>query len=221
MYRNILNFHQPHIVDFSKDDDKDGKLELRQIIVPKDEKPEGLLKVLNSLKQNENTIVFVNHRDACDRISEVLDIKGVAYSIFHGGLEQDQRELELAKFRNGSSQVLIATDIAARGIDIPELDYVIHYQMPPQEITFIHRNGRTARMKASGTSILIRTSTDKLHSYLIEEPEMFELKANQRIEKPNWVTLYIGKGKKDKSQQNGYCRPSLCNSILFQRRILA
>ncbi len=192
-----INFHEPHTINFSEE--IEGSLSLRQIIVPKDEKPEGLLDILGRLNHGENAIVFFNHRDACERISEHLDFLGLAYSMFHGGLKQDQRELQLTKFRNGSTQVLIATDIAARGIDIPELDYVIHYQIPLQENSFFHRNGRTARMKASGTSILIRTTLDKLPDYLLEEPKLFEIKKDkQRIQKPDWITFYIAKGKKDK-----------------------
>jgi len=191
-----LNLRSYETINFSQE--QEGELSIRQILVEKDEKPNGLLKVLATFRAKENAIVFVNHRDACDRISEYLDIEKVAYSIFHGGLEQDKRELELTKFRNGSSQILIATDIAARGIDIPELDYVIHYQMPHQENIFTHRNGRTARMKASGTSILIRTTTDKVPEYLSEEPETYVTKANQQMDKPEWVTVYVGKGKKDK-----------------------
>lgn len=193
---DYLNFHEAHTISFSEE--SKGSLNLRQIIVPKDEKPEGLLYILGGLKQSENAIIFVNHRDAAERITEHLDFTGVAYSLFHGGLKQDQRELQLTKFRNGSSQVLIATDIAARGIDIPELDYVIHYQIPLQENSFFHRNGRTARMKASGTSILIRTTLDPLPSYLTDEPELFEIKKSQHISKPEWITFYIAKGKKDK-----------------------
>ena len=191
-----VNFHEAHTINFSEE--SKGRLNLFQIIVPKDEKPEGLLYILGGLKQSENAIIFVNHRDAAERITEHLDFNGVAYSIFHGGLKQDQRELQLTKFRNGSTQVLIATDIAARGIDIPELDYVIHYQIPLQENSFFHRNGRTARMKASGTSILIRTTLDQLPSYLSDEPELFKIKKSQHISKPEWITFYIAKGKKDK-----------------------
>jgi superfamily II DNA/RNA helicase len=103
----------------------------------------------------------------------------------------------LLKFRNGSSQILIATDIAARGIDIPELDCVIHYQMPREEATFTHRNGRTARMKSSGMSILIRTTTEALPSYIDEVP-VFKISSNETLTDPEWRTFYIGKGKKDK-----------------------
>jgi superfamily II DNA/RNA helicase len=133
-----------------------------------------------------------------DRIGEFLEYQNVDYSVFHGGLEQDKRELELTRFRNGSSLVLIATDIAARGIDIPNLDYVIHYQMPYQESVYTHRNGRTARMKATGTSILLLTDQDFLPEYITEEPEIFPIDKNKELSSTGWATLHINRGKKHK-----------------------
>lgn len=193
---NYLNIHSPYKISF--EENTTTKLDLRKVVVKKDEKPEGLLAIVNTFEKGQNAIVFVNHRDACNRISEYFDIKKIPYSTFHGGLEQEQRELELLKFRNGTSQVLIATDIASRGIDIPDLDYVIHYQLPLQESVFTHRNGRTARMKANGTSILILTQTDHLPSFLNEKPKPFEFKEKQKTKTTDWATLSIGKGKKDK-----------------------
>jgi superfamily II DNA/RNA helicase len=191
-----LELNEIHTVDFSEAEK--GALTSQQITTLIDEKTEGLLQLLKSFGTNKNAIVFSNHREACDRICDYLDEHEVVYSIFHGGLEQSQRELELLKFRNGSSRILIATDIAARGIDIPELDAVIHYQMPNTESTFVHRNGRTARMKSSGRSILIRTENDALPSYLKETPALLNLETYNAIEDPEWITFYVGKGKKDK-----------------------
>ncbi len=191
-----LQLNTIHTVDFSEEEK--GTIKSQQITTLIDEKTEGLLQLLKSFGTNKNAIVFSNHRDACDRICDYLDEHEVVYSIFHGGLEQPQRELELLKFRNGSSRILIATDIAARGIDIPELDAVVHYQMPNIESTFVHRNGRTARMKSSGRSILIRSENDALPSYLKETPALLNLKTYDAIEDPEWITFYVGKGKKDK-----------------------
>ncbi len=202
----FLNIKELETIDFSSD--KKSELTQQQIITPVDEKVEGLIELFKTFDKNKNTIVFCNHREACDRICDQLDDHKIEYAIFHGGLEQPQRELELLKFRNGSAQFLIATDIAARGIDIPDLDYVIHYQLPTQESTFVHRNGRTARMKATGTSILVRTETDYLPEYLKTEPTRVSLSNQQEIQKPDWITVYIGKGKKDKVNKMdvvGFC----------------
>lgn len=191
-----LRFFNYKTLDFTNNEA--NLLSIKQIIVPKDQKPEGLLQFINSLDKDKNVLVFVNHRDACDRIGDYFRIFKMSYSVFHGGLEQSQRELELTKFRNGSSRVLLATDIASRGIDIPELDYVIHYQISPQETVFTHRNGRTARMKASGTALLVRSESDKLPEYLDEEPETLTFPKDCPVIPAEWVTLFIGKGKKDK-----------------------
>ena len=203
---DFLQIKSIETLDFSTD--KKAELTQQQIITPIDEKVEGLLALFQTFEKNNNTIVFCNHREACDRICDYLDDNQVEYAIFHGGLEQPQRELELLKFRNGSAQFLISTDIAARGIDIPELDYVIHYQIPTQESTFTHRNGRTARMKATGTSILVRTETDYLPDFIKTEPKTISLTNKKEIQKPDWVTVYIGKGKKDKVNKMdvvGFC----------------
>ncbi len=148
---------------------------------------------------NKPTLVFCNHREAVERISEVLWKKGLSHGIFHGGLEQDDRERSLIKFRNGSHNILVTTDLAARGLDIPEIEYVLHYQMPVKEDAYIHRNGRTARMKAEGTSYLILSPEEKLPGYLNVVPYFDELPEKVKLPAPTaWETLYIGGGKKDK-----------------------
>lgn len=147
---------------------------------------------------NKATLVFCNHREAVDRISELLWYKGLEHDVFHGGMEQDDRERALLKFRNGSHRLLITTDLASRGLDIPEIEYVVHYQLPHNEEAFLHRNGRTARMNAKGTSYLMLTPDEKL-PYLKQLPEIEELPEKLILPPASpWVTLYIAAGKKDK-----------------------
>jgi ATP-independent RNA helicase DbpA len=113
-------------------------------------------------------------------------------------MEQEDRERALLKFRNGSHRILITTDLASRGLDIPEIEYVVHYQLPHNEEAFLHRNGRTARMHAKGTSYLILSPDEKL-AYLKKTPEVEELPEKNIIPPPTpWSTLYIAAGKKDK-----------------------
>ncbi|MFA8451351.1 MAG: DEAD/DEAH box helicase [Bacteroidales bacterium] len=148
---------------------------------------------------SENTLVFCNHRDAVDRISELLHIKGVYHDIFHGGLSQEERERALIKFRNGSIKILLATDLASRGLDIPEIKNVIHYQLPSSESVYIHRNGRTARMHRSGQSILVLAKDDYKPEFIKEDIAEFPLKLNQDLPSlPEYSTIYLGGGKKDK-----------------------
>lgn len=147
---------------------------------------------------NQATLVFCNHREAADHISNLLWNRGIEHGLYHGGMEQEDRERALIKFRNGSHRLLVTTDLASRGLDIPEIGYIIHYQLPVTEQAFIHRNGRTARMHAKGTAYLI-LADDELPAYLKQEPQSEQLLEN--ISLPDvtpWATLYIAAGKKDK-----------------------
>jgi ATP-independent RNA helicase DbpA len=149
--------------------------------------------------QNKSTLVFCNHRDAVERISILLSGKGLAHGVFHGGLEQEDRERALIKFRNGSHRLLITTDLASRGLDIPEIEAVIHYQLPPSQDIFTHRNGRTARMNAEGTAYLLLSANDHIPAFIEEQPEQETLPdKNVMPPKALWRTLYIAAGKKEK-----------------------
>ncbi len=133
------------------------------------------------------------------RISELLKDRGIFHVTFHGDLDQDQRERALVKFRNGSVKIMVTTDLASRGLDIPEVRYVVHYQLPQKEDAFIHRNGRTARMDASGTAYLVLNENESLPAYLERSPEEEALEDDLRVpDEPEWVTLYVSGGKKDK-----------------------
>ncbi len=173
-------------------------LKLKSVNSPDKDKLNTLYSLICKLG-NKATLVFCNHRESVDRISELLWNKGLAHGVFHGGMEQEDRERALIKFRNGSHKILITTDLASRGLDIPEIEFVIHYQLPFTEDSFIHRNGRTARMNAKGTSYLILSEGEKQPSFIKESAEVETLpNKNTLPEKSEWVTVYIGSGKKDK-----------------------
>jgi len=123
---------------------------------------------------------------------------GLDHGVFHGGMDQEDREKALLKFRNGTYRLLITTDLASRGLDIPVIDYVIHYQLPHHEEAFLHRNGRTARMHSSGTAYIILAKNEKL-SFLSDKIEVEELPEKDIIPlNTDWLTLYLGAGRKDK-----------------------
>lgn len=184
-------------VDFSKNIEAKPDLQLKKIISPAADKLDVLFKLLSKIG-NKNTLVFCNHRETVDRISDLLFNHGLGHDVFHGGMEQFDREKALLKFRNGSHKILITTDLAARGLDIPEVEYIVHYQLPYTEDSYIHRNGRTARMHAKGTAYLILTPEEH-YKYLPEDVEEEVLSENYQLpEASDWVTLYIPNGKKDK-----------------------
>ncbi len=175
-----------------------NRLEQKMVVATSAEKPECLVDLLCNLK-NQPTIIFCNHRETVERISEILTEMQIVNTYLHGGLEQDERERCMIKFRNGSANFLVTTDLAARGLDIPEIKYIIHYQLPTTKDSFIHRNGRTARMSATGTSFLFTTEEDRLPDYITEKPEVFKIPDDGMLpEKPSWVTIYLSGGKKDK-----------------------
>lgn len=175
------------------------RLELFEVDSPVKDKLETLYKLLCCLG-TQSSIVFLNYREAVERTAAYLRGQKIACELFHGKLEQEDREKALYKFANGSCNVLVATDLAARGLDLPRVDNIIHYHFPIDKEAFIHRNGRTARWEAQGTSFLIKAPDEYLPDYMkgIEVrpyhfPDKIPLPA-----KPEWETLYIGKGKKDK-----------------------
>jgi superfamily II DNA/RNA helicase len=190
-HKKVLNYTTDH-------HQLKSALVIKAVRVEGDDKLEALMLLLGSLNA-KSTIVFCNHRDAVNRISEQLDIHKVAHGYYHGGLEQIDREKTLIKLRNGSINLLITTDLAARGIDIPEIEAVIHYQFPATEDVMIHRNGRTARMNGVGTAYFLLDKDDHLPKFLDVKPEDMDLPKKLILPKPSeWKTLYIGAGKKDK-----------------------
>lgn len=188
---------QPVEINFLKDVQIAPDLKLKKVHTTAEDKLDTLFELICKIG-NKITLIFCNHRETVDRISDLLIDKDLAHDIFHGGMEQDERERALLKFRNGSINILITTDLAARGLDIPEVEFIIHYQLPYTEDAFLHRNGRTARMNAKGTVYLILADEEK-YPFLKTEIETEILKGFYPLPKDSeWQTLYISAGKKDK-----------------------
>ena len=173
-------------------------LAVQTVLSPDKDKLETLVKLLCYLGARPS-IIFCNHRESVERVSKALSEKSIVNTFYHGSMEQREREVALAKFRNGSSNLLVTTDLAARGLDIPNIRYIIHYHLPATEDVFTHRNGRTARMDASGTAILILSEEERLPLYVKQPVIQIDLPPDMQIpEKPKWTTLFIDAGKKDK-----------------------
>lgn len=193
----FTGIHKPVTLNFLSNTAPTENLKQKVVVAEPADKLEALFALICKIGDTP-TLVFCNHREAVERISDVLWDNGLPNDIFHGGMEQEDRERALIKFRNGSHRILITTDLASRGLDIPEIEHVIHYQLPHTEEAFTHRNGRTARMHASGTSYLMLSPGEK-PAYLKELPETEDLSGEIVIPQPSqWVTLYLAAGKKDK-----------------------
>ena len=180
------------------DEDGDDRLHLCLVKSPEKDKLQTLYRLLCTLGA-QKSLVFVGYRESVERVGSFLEKQGLQADIFHGGMEQRDRERALYRFMNGSANVLVSTDLASRGLDITSVDNIIHYHLPLNEEACTHRNGRTARWDATGSAFFILGPEERLPEYIAEEVETVSLPARvPSPAEPLWVTLYIGKGKKDK-----------------------
>ena len=173
-----------------------AKLTIKTVISPDKDKLQTLADTLSYLG-NQPGIVFLNFKQSIQRVSDFLTEKGVPHGCFYGGMEQKDRERALIKFRNGTHEILLATDLAARGIDVPEIKFIIHYHLPLRAQEFTHRNGRTARMHKEGTAYVLKWAEEEFPEF-IENPEVQIIEESPLPKASGWKTLFISGGRKDK-----------------------
>jgi superfamily II DNA/RNA helicase len=184
------------LVDFLEENNQ--QLELKRIISPHKDKLQTLFKSICHLG-DQSGIIFLNFRDAIQRVSDFLWANNIPHACFHGGMEQRDRERALIQFRNGTYQILLASDLAARGIDIPEIRYIIHYHLPMRAHEFTHRNGRTARMHAEGVAYCLQWEEEELPDFIQKLNPPVETLSEQEVPPLSpWKTLFISGGRQDK-----------------------
>lgn len=176
--------------------DKINQLSIKKVIATEKNKLQALLDVLHHVG-NQPGIIFCNFKDTIQYVSDYLKVNKIPHGCFYGGMEQIERERALIKFRNGTHQLIIATDLAARGLDIPELHFIIHYQLPLKVEEFTHRNGRTARMNTAGTAYVLQWEEEYLPEF-IKTSEIAKLTEAKEKLGTIWTTLFISGGRKDK-----------------------
>lgn len=195
----FVGLQKPVFINFA--DEGRSQLIIKTILSPERDKLETLVKALTYIGDKPG-IVFCSFKDAMDRVSDYLTENHIHHECFHGGMEQFDRERALIKFRNGTSHILLATDLAARGLDVPEIEFILHYHLPPREKEFTHRNGRTARMNRDGVAYILHYKGEELPDYIQEiAPEELQLDDKQKGKQPSsikWKTLYITGGRRDK-----------------------
>ncbi|WP_108869084.1 DEAD/DEAH box helicase [Aquimarina aquimarini] len=192
---SFVRLDTPHTINFLKEN-KVSKLAIKTVVSQDKNKLKTLLDLIQYIG-NEPGIVFCNLRNSINQVSTFLAQNNIGHTCFSGGMEQKDRERALIKFRNGTCQVLIATDLAARGIDIPEMKYIIHYELPLHEEEFIHRNGRTARVNAKGTAYVLKWENELLPEF-IKNVEGINISKKALFKPQFWETLFISGGRKDK-----------------------
>lgn len=190
----FVRLRAPTTIDYL--DEKITQLQVKMVVSPAKDKLDTLIELIAHIG-NQNGIIFCNFKDSIQRISDFLADNKISHGTFYGGMEQVERERALIKFRNGTHQLLLATDLAARGIDVPEIDFIIHYHLPFRSEEFTHRNGRTARMNSNGTAYILQYEQEDLPDFIGEVP--VEKLKKAKLPKPAaWSTLFISGGRKDK-----------------------
>ncbi len=155
---------------------------------------EALLRSLD----NGKALIFVNHRESAERVYDDLKKKGFPVGIYHGGLEQRERKLAIDMLNNSTTPILVSTDLGARGLDIDNVQYVIHYHMPLTMESWTHRNGRTARMGADGTVFTIISEGENIPEYVDWQRELQPRSTSADPIRSENATIYINAGKKEK-----------------------
>ena len=191
---SFINIENIKELDYLKN--SDSKLLIQKIEYESNNKLNILLEFLCHIG-NKTGIIFCNYKQSINDLSDYLNNKGISHACFYGGMEQIDRERALIKFRNGTHQLLIATDLAARGIDVNSISYIVHFEIPNREDEFIHRNGRTARMNKDGTAFILAKKNEMLPEFLSNIPITL-LNSGTFPDKPKWETMFISAGRRDK-----------------------
>ena len=198
----FLGMRHPQVLDFTTangtlEPAQTKRLQTVEVESPVRDKLDTLVDLLRSLPDGR-VIVFVNHRESADRVYHRLRSAGLPAGIYHGGLEQIEREKAIDLLNNGTTPVLVATDLGARGLDIEDLNAVIHYHMPPTPESWTHRNGRTARMGASGTVYVITCEGETVPEYIHFDRSYAPTGSSQDPIRAHTATLHINAGRREK-----------------------
>lgn len=197
---DFLHFDKhPTIIDYTElIDNPSGRTDIVEVPSPTKDKLYTLLDLAAGFPMGSRAIIFVNHRESAERIHDAMKKAGFPAGLYHGGLDQQQRELAVELLNNGTTPLLVATDLASRGLDIAGVEQVVHYHLPPTPENWTHRNGRTARQNATGTVYTITAEGENIPDY-VKCQRMFRPK--ERVGQPrqsNVATLYFNGGKKEK-----------------------
>lgn len=199
----FLNLENPLTLDFlGGNEDVRSRTRVHRV----DSDGKDKLQTLRTLIANitapngeySRTIIFVNHRESAERVYEYLRRENVPCVLYHGALDQRDRETALAQFNSGVRPVMVSTDLAARGLDIEGVKSIIHYHQPLSAETYTHRNGRTARVQAEGDIYVLVGPDESVKEYIDFDDTRWLDPEVKLPERPMQETLYFGAGKKEK-----------------------
>ena len=206
---SMSSHYQQNPVHVTIDDSKEKPL-IQQLVydAEQEDKLPVLMKVLKKHPSN-STIIFCNQKNTVATIDQALQAQGLSSSSLHGDLEQVDRDRVLAMFRNGSRRILVATDVAARGLDIANLDLVVQFDLPHDVDSYIHRIGRTGRAGKEGVAIAIASANQRMRLYefaketgkTCEAGDLADVQVNATAAASTAAamqTLWISAGRKEK-----------------------
>lgn len=195
---DFIDMSQAKVLDFSsRGDSPRERMEVYLVKSSMKDKLRELGALLASLPDGR-TIVFVNHRESAERVFRYLRSEGFPAGLYHGGMDQLQREIAIDMLNNGSTPILVSTDLGSRGLDIEAVRSVVHYHIPPSAESWTHRNGRTARVDATGCVYVLVSEDEKLPEFLDYDREYVPDTDNPDPIKSHLTTLYFNAGKKEK-----------------------
>ncbi len=195
---DFLKLKSPETLDFLDNGNNPGsRMSIVEVESPAADKLETLIDLLKSL-DNGKAIIFVNHRESAERVYQGLKKAGLPAGIYHGALEQHDREKAIDLLNNGTTPILVSTDLGARGLDIDSVHSIIHYHIPLTRETWTHRNGRTARVDATGTIYVITSENDNIPDYIDFDRKYFPTGKSDNPIRSDVATLYFNAGKKEK-----------------------
>ncbi|MFI3240321.1 MAG: DEAD/DEAH box helicase [Bacteroidales bacterium] len=197
----------------SKNDNLRERLTINQVESPENDKINPLVDLLKNIPTGL-TIIFSNYRESAERIYNELLKYNLPVGVYHGGLEQKDREKFLAMFNNGTYKILSTTDLGARGLDIKQIENIIHYHIPTSQENYTHRNGRTARIDNNGNIYVITSPVDKIPEYMSFDNKVTLNPDAEMAFKIDTVTIYLSAGKKEKISKGDIVGFLIKNSIL-------
>lgn len=194
----FLPFRKPEIVDFTQSDDNPReRMTIVQVESAVRDKIDIAIDLMSSLN-NGKVIIFVNHRESVERVYDMMRKAGLPVGMYHGGLEQFDREKAIDLLNNGTTPILVSTDLGSRGLDIDNVQAVVHYHMPTSKESWTHRNGRTARMGADGVVYVITAEGENIPEYIEYDRSYVPTGKSDNPITAGVVTLYFNAGKKEK-----------------------
>lgn len=194
---DFLDLSAAHTIDFSNTGKPAARLDVARVVSYERDKLPVLRALLASVGEGRS-MVFVNHRESAERVHQFLVNEGFATCLYHGGLEQQDRDRAVITLNNGTTPVMVATDLAARGLDIEAVENVVHYHLPPTPQALTHRNGRTARVDRSGRVYFIIAEGENVPEYVDWDHDFHPDQDAPLPPQPQMVTYYVNAGRKEK-----------------------